>query len=219
MAAIAERYEAACRVVLLVLVVSAAAVLYSLRGLVVAGVFPSVAAAHATYRAWLIGDDRSWSVRHTVSTFARAWREEFPHANTPGYVLLAVGGVLWIDHRVLGAVEVDGTGVAVTGILLVVSALFTLFCLVFWIVRAHFQERTRWVVRTAAQLLVARPLCTLLLGAVLLLLLQLAASVPALGVLAAAAVLPFAASAVVFAFGRLPGFSAREHPAAGAVAE
>ncbi|ROS29821.1 putative membrane protein YesL [Rathayibacter sp. PhB127] len=207
MASLAERYEAACRVVLLIVVVSAATVVFTLRGAVVAGFFPAVAAAHAVHRARLLDADGPWSLRQTVSLFARSWRDEFPRANLPGYVLLGVGAVLWVDRRILGGVEVDGLGVAVTGVLLVVSALFALFAVEFWVVRAHFAERTRWQLRTTAQLLLARPLCTVMLGAVLLLLLALATSLPGLGLVAAGAVLPFAATVVVAAFGRLPGLS------------
>ncbi|NRG39305.1 DUF624 domain-containing protein [Rathayibacter sp. VKM Ac-2804] len=206
MASLAERYEAACRMVLLVLVVSAAMLVFTLRGAVVAGFFPSVAAAHAVYRARLLDADGPWSLRRTVSTFARSWSDEFPRANLPGAVLLGVGALLWADHRILGGLEVDAVGVAATGVLLVVTVLFALFAVEFWIVRAHFAERTRWQLRTTALLLLARPLCTLMLAAVLLLLLALATSAPVLGLLAAAAVLPFAATAVVQAFGRLPGF-------------
>ncbi|MDY0912957.1 DUF624 domain-containing protein [Rathayibacter festucae] len=207
MASLAERYEAACRVVLLIVIVSAAMLVFTLRGAVVAGFFPSVAAAHAVHRARLLDADGSWSLRRTVSTFARSWHDEFPRANLPGYALLGVGAVLWVDHRILGGLEVDAVGVAVTGVLLVVSALFALFAVEFWVVRAHFAERTRWQLRTAALLLLARPLCTLMLAAVLFLLLALATSAPVLGLAAAGAVLPFAATAVVHAFGRLPGFS------------
>ena len=207
MASLAERYEAACRVVLLIVVVSAATVLFTLRGAVIAGFFPAVAAAHTVYRARLLDADGDRSLRRAVALFARSWREEFPRANAPGAVLLGAAAVLWLDHRILGGVDVDGIGVAVTGVLLVVSALFALFAVEFWVVRAHFEERTRWHVRTTVQLLLARPVCTLMLGAVLLLLLALATSLPGLGLAAAGAVLPFAATAVVAAFGRLPGLS------------
>ena len=84
MASLAERYEAACRVVLLIVVVSAATVLFTLRGAVIAGFFPAVAAAHTVYRARLLDADGDRSLRRAVALFARSWREEFPRANAPG---------------------------------------------------------------------------------------------------------------------------------------
>ncbi len=52
MSRIAQMYEFACRVVLLVLVVHIAFLVFSLAGLVILGVFPAFSATIATYRAW-----------------------------------------------------------------------------------------------------------------------------------------------------------------------
>jgi uncharacterized membrane protein YesL len=211
-AALAVRYEIACRAILLILAVSVGMVAYTIRGFVIGGVFPSIAAAFPTYRAWLIDPDKSWSAVRGFRTFGRAWREEFPRANLPGAALTGVWIVLWIDHRILQQVEIDTVGLVASGVLLVVIALTGVFSIVFWAVRANFAESTRWAVRASVGVVLARPLCTIMLLGLQLIYLWLALSYPAAVIALGPGAPLFAVCLIVFAFARLPGASARHSP-------
>ena len=62
-------YEFLCRIIMMIVVVNVAFVAHTLLGLIVGGLFPSVAASYATFRSWLLDvDDRSWTVKRTWSS-------------------------------------------------------------------------------------------------------------------------------------------------------
>lgn len=210
MGTFAVRYEAACRFVLMLAVIGGSMVLFTLRGAVVAGLFPSIAAVCATFRTWILDADRSWSVVHTFRVFSEAWRDEFPRANWPGYGIAAVWAVLLVDYRILSQVALDAWGSAASGVVIVVTILFAVFSLAFWVVRANFDEPVGWLARTTAQMIIARPACTLVLLALMFLTIWLAVTAPALAFIAGPPALIFAAVGVVYAFGRLSGFDVRE---------
>lgn len=205
---IALRYEAACRAVVVVFVVNAAMILYALRGAIVLGAFPSIAAAYSTYRTWLLDEDRSWTASRAFRTFGEAWRAEFPRANGPGWALTAIWLVLLLDHRILQRAEVDELGLVASGILVLVMAFSAVFTPLFWAVRANFDEPGRWLVVRTAQMVIARPLCTLTVIAAELVVGWTAVQVPAAAVLMGPAATIFVVCAIVFSFGRLPGMSA-----------
>ena len=59
MTRVALTYERLCRIVLMVFVVNVAMLVHTLMGLILGGFFPSIAAAYATFRTWLIDEDQS----------------------------------------------------------------------------------------------------------------------------------------------------------------
>ena len=50
-------YEFLCRIIMMIVVVNVAFVAHTLLGLIVGGLFPSVAASYATFRSWLLDVD------------------------------------------------------------------------------------------------------------------------------------------------------------------
>ena len=79
-----------------------------------------------------------------------------------------------------------------------------------WIVRANFDERPWWVVRYSMQMIVARPLSSLLL--IMLLLVVAYAYYAWPGLMAAFGIVTpiFAAMMVAYSFARLPGMDVHE---------
>ncbi|WP_042221596.1 YesL family protein [Oceanobacillus manasiensis] len=71
--------------------------LFSLRGLFLAGVFPATVAALGVSRKWLSGeqDIKIWK------TFKEGYSTEFKAANALGWILTAVGSLLYVNYRVL----------------------------------------------------------------------------------------------------------------------
>ena len=66
--------------------------------------------------------------------------------------------------------------VAVSGVLFVLALVLLAFTMLVWVVRANYDERPLWIVRTTLTMIVARPLCTLLqIGLALLAILAWAA--------------------------------------------
>jgi uncharacterized membrane protein YesL len=147
---------------------------------------------------------------HGFRVFAEAWRDEFPRANWPGYGIAAIWTLLWVDYRILSQVALDAWGSAASGVVVVVTLLFAVFSLVFWVIRANFDEPIAWLARTTAQMIIVRPACTLILLALMLLAIWLVVTAPALAFIAGPPALLFATVGIVYAFGRLPGFDVRE---------
>lgn len=70
---------------------------YTLKGLVIGGVFPATAAALAVTRKWVMGDV-DISIR---KTFKNKYKQEFVTANILGWVLTLIGGVLYYNYQLL----------------------------------------------------------------------------------------------------------------------
>lgn len=204
---LATRYELGCRTVLMLLVVNAAMIVFTLRGGVILGFFPAVAAAHAVFREWSL--DRSpggWAVSQTWSAFATHWRSERPTANATGWSLTAAAAVLVADLWIVRTFPMGYPGLILSGALVVVATVFALASMLVWPVRAHFDESQWWCVRTAVQLVIARPLCSTALIAVISILIVVFSAWPPLMILLGLAAPPFASCAVVRGLGRIPGW-------------
>lgn len=210
MATLAIKYEALCRAILVIVVVNIAFAAFTLRGFVIGGFFPSIAASSSVLRTWLLDDDRSWGVRRTWRTFAEAWHAEYPRANRPGVLMALFAVWLYVDHRVLSQVRVDGLGLAMSGLLLMVIALYILFCGYFWVLRAHYDDTEWHIAKLAAPMIVARPLTSAVIGASYLILIWAGLQWPGLLVALGPAGLMFVNCAVVYSFSRVPGYDAHE---------
>lgn len=204
-------YEFLARIVLMVLVAHVAMVVHTLAGLVVGGFFPSLAACHTLYRTWLLDeDDRSWSAVRSWQVFHRAWKGELLAANRFGWPQALLWALLLWEYWFVQRNDLGVAGFAVSGILLAVNVAYALFVMASWAVRANFDEPTRWVVRTAVMMVVARPLCSLMLAAVTALVAFAYWKLPGLGVALGLALPVFAALAVIYSWGRLPGMDVRD---------
>lgn len=204
-------YEFFARIIMMVFVVNVAFIVYTLLGLVVAGFFPSLAASYATYRVWALSvHDRSWTVRQTWTTFHRAWKEEFSTANAFGWVQFAVWGVLIWEYWFVQNNNLGTAGIAVSGVLLVVNVIYVLFVAVSWAIFVNFDERPLWIARTSISMVVARPLCSLFIVAVLLITAFVYVKWPGVLVAFGIAIPIFAITMAIYSWGRVPGMNVHD---------
>ncbi|MFT9111514.1 MAG: YesL family protein [Bifidobacterium psychraerophilum] len=204
-------YEYIARIIMMLVVVNIAAIVHAVMGLVLGGLFPSIAAAHATYRAWIIDvHDRSWTIRRTWTVFHRAWKAEFAAANAFGWVQCIIWALLVWEYWFVQSNDLGTPGVVVSGILLVVNIVYALFVFVSWAIRSNFTEGNWWIARTSLSMIVARPLCSLLI--LVLLLITAVAYYKWPGLLAAFGLsIPiFTTMMAVYSFGKIPGMDVHD---------
>ncbi|MDL4839035.1 YesL family protein [Aquibacillus rhizosphaerae] len=72
-------------------------ILFSISGLLIVGIFPATSAALGVSRKWLTGehDIKIWK------TFKRIFREEFVSSNIIGWILTLLGGLFYLNYRVM----------------------------------------------------------------------------------------------------------------------
>ena len=155
-------YERFCRLLLTIFVVNIAMLVHTLLGAVVLGFFPSCAAAQTTFRTWLRAEDRSMRAKEVWGIFHGAWKNELKQANLFGWPLAVCWVVLAIDYYMMNWHARGTFDVAVSGVLFVLAMVLLAFTMLVWVVRANYDERPLWIVRTTLTMIVARPLCTLL---------------------------------------------------------
>ena len=94
--------------------------------------------------------------------FHGAWKNELKQANLFGWPLAVCWVVLAIDYYMMNWHARGTFDVAVSGVLFVLALVLLAFTMLVWVVRANYDERPLWIVRTTLTMIVARPLCTLL---------------------------------------------------------
>lgn len=204
-------YEYFARIIMMILIVHIAVIVHTLLGLVVCGFFPSLAASNTTYRTWLLEvEDRSWTVKHTWTVFHRAWKQELGPANAFGWPQFAVWALLIWEYWLTMTNNMGTFGIVVSGVLLVLNLLYGLFVFMSWAVRSNFDEGFVWVLRTSLTMVIARPLCSLMVFVLFLITVWAYYTWP--GLMAAFGVsLPvFATMMAVYSWGRLPGMDVHE---------
>ncbi|KAB2335645.1 YesL family protein [Bacillus mesophilum] len=72
-------------------------IFYTLKGLLIGGMFPATAAALGVTRKWVMGDV-DISIR---KTFKDKYKQEFVNANIMGWVLTFIGGILYFNYQLL----------------------------------------------------------------------------------------------------------------------
>ena len=97
-----------------------------------------------------------WGIFHT------AWKNELKQANLFGWPLAVCWVVLALDYYMMNWHARGTFDVAVSGVLFVLALVLLAFTMLVWVVRANYDERPLWIVRTTLTMIVARPLCTLL---------------------------------------------------------
>ena len=199
-------YEFICRIIMMLMVCQVAFVVHTVMGLVVGGLFPSVAALYTTFRTWLLDvNDRSWTIKQSWVTFHRAWKAELVDANLFGWPQFIVWALLIWDYYLANWNDMGRVGYAVAGILLLINVLYGLFVLVSWAVRANFDEKPMWVVRTSVSMVIARPLCSFMIIVLFVGSVWAYSTWPGLGVALGATVPVFLTMMAIYSFGRLPG--------------
>ncbi|SFQ15455.1 YesL family protein [Salibacterium halotolerans] len=76
-------------------------VLFSLAGLIVAGLFPATAAMFAVVRKWLIEDEEI----AVLPTFWQSVKSEFLRSNAIGYIALVPAYVFYVDFQFFSSIE------------------------------------------------------------------------------------------------------------------
>lgn len=99
--------------------------LYSLRGLFVAGIFPATVAALGIARKWLM-DEQEVNIR---KTFKEIYRRDFGSANGLGWILTIIGGVLYMNYQAINALQGEVLFIVPFAFYLVV---FFYFLIVIW---------------------------------------------------------------------------------------
>ena len=199
-------YEFLCRVIMMACVVHVAFIVHTVLGAVVGGLFPAVAASYATYRTWLLDvGDRSWSISRTWSVFHQAWKEELGSANALGWPMFLVWMLLVWDYYLVSWNDMGVIGLVASGVLVVVNIFYGLFMMVTWAIHVNFDERALWVIRMSAQMVIARPLCSLMIAALFVVTAWAYVTWPGLAVAFGVSVPVFAAMMAIYSFGRLPG--------------
>lgn len=199
-------YEQICRTALMVFIVNVAMIAHTLLGVLIFGFFPSIGAAHTTYRTWLLCEDRAWTVRNTWSCFHKAWKQDIRSANAFGWPLLCLWALLIFDYWVVNWHDAGGRiGVAVSGALVVLMAVLGIFTLLSWVLRANFEESGLWIAKTTIQMVVARPLCSLMSAVLFALLVWVWYTWPGVLVVFGLSVPALLSCMVVFSYAKLPG--------------
>ena len=194
-------YEFLCRIVMMVVVANVAFLVHTLLGLVVVGFFPSIAATYATFRTWLLDvDDRSWSISRTWRTFHQAWLEELGPANKFGWPQFLIWVLLIWEYWFVQNNDLGTTGFAVSGALLLLNVLYGLFVFVSWAIHVNFAEKLTWVVKTSLSMVIARPLCSLMIALLFLIVVWAYYTWPGLMIAFGIAVPVFAAMMAIYSW-------------------
>lgn len=212
MGSFAIGYERFCRMLLMVFIVNIAIVVHTIIGIVILGLFPSIAAAYATYRTWLLSDDKGWTVRETWTTFHAAWREDIISASLFGWAQTAVFAVLAYSYWLVLHNDMGTLGYAASGVLLLALVFMGLFSFLSWVVRANFAEPNRWAVRMTLQMIIARPICSLLTILLFLLTICIWALWPGILMVFGISVPIGLMMVVAYYYGRLPGMTPPDKP-------
>ncbi|MBW3093220.1 DUF624 domain-containing protein [Bifidobacterium sp. 82T10] len=199
-------YEYICRIIMMVLVAHIAFIVHTVLGLGVVGFFPSIAALHTTYRTWLLDvADRSWTVKQTWTVFHRAWKAELKGANLFGYPQFALWALLIWEYYLTNWNDFGPIGYGLSGALLVINIFYGLFVMVSWVLRSNFDEKPIWIVKASLQMVVARPLNSLMTVILFLVMVWAYYTWPGLAAAFGLSVPAFIAMMVAYSYARLPG--------------
>ncbi|MCH9276981.1 DUF624 domain-containing protein [Bifidobacterium amazonense] len=206
MSLFSERYMTAMRFVLVAFVVFVASLAHTLLGLVVVGLFPSLGATVGVFRRWALAEDRTWTIKETWLLFHRLWKSELAGSNALGWLEAVLWAVLLFDYWVVNFHETSAFGTFLAGFLLVLMVFSLLVTAVSWVLHAHFTENTAWVFRMSVQMIIARPLMSLILACGELAALAACWQWPGLFMTFGWTIFAAVATWVVWMYGKLPGF-------------
>ncbi|WP_112182331.1 MULTISPECIES: YesL family protein [Paraliobacillus] len=78
-------------------------ILFSVSGLIIVGIFPATVATLGVTRKWIMGqyEIKVWT------TFKRIFREEFISSNIIGWILTLIGGIFYLNYRIIAESQGD----------------------------------------------------------------------------------------------------------------
>lgn len=109
-------------------------ILFSLVGLFILGFFPATVAMFAVIRKWI----RTKRDIPVFKTFWENFRKEFFTANIVGFILVAIGYILYIDFKFFAIFD-NWIGIVVSLLLLAITMLFVIVVLYIFPVIVHYQ--------------------------------------------------------------------------------
>lgn len=202
----AAGYEFFARIIMMILVTHIAFLVHTLLGLIIVGLHPSIAATYGTYRAWALDvKDRHWTVKRMWMTFHNLWKSELKKANLLGWPITLIWALLIWEYWLTQTNYMGQVGYAVSGFLLLLNFLFGLFALLVWVIEQNFSESLWWDVKMAAQMSIARPVCSIFLILILIVTVWLYWKLPGLAIALGISLPVYLIVMVVYAFGRLQG--------------
>ncbi|WP_418969818.1 YesL family protein [Alloscardovia omnicolens] len=208
MAKFAVFYEKLCRLILMIFIVNVAIFVHTLVGVVVVGFFPSIAAAHNTYRVWLLSEDRAWRVRHIWLVFHREWKANLGLANRFGWIQLGISLLLAYDYFIVNwNVRTGMLGVVLSGFFVVLLAFMLIHSAMVWAVQSHFEESIMWIMRYSFSMVIARPLCSIMLGCSMFIISWCYVQWPGLIIAFGLSAYACATQVLVYSFAKLPGLT------------
>lgn len=210
MARFAVGYERVCRAIMTAFIIHVAFIVHTLMGLVVVGLFPAVSASFATWRTWMVAEDRWWTCKETWTIFHRAWKADLRKANLAGWPQLVLWLVVIYDYYIANWCDASTLGYATSGLLLLIIVIYGLFSLTFWTVMANFDESILWCVKMTLQMLLCRPLCTVCILVSLVFIAAAWGTWPGIFVAFGLSPLVFASSGCVYYLARIPGMNVRD---------
>lgn len=101
-------------------------VLYTLKGLIIAGVFPATLAILSISRKWLSGAKNI----NLHKAFKQSFKKEFIASNIAGWLLTIIGSILYVNYKVMLNMTEELLGLNIFAFYLI---LFFYFQLVIWL--------------------------------------------------------------------------------------
>lgn len=112
-------------------------VLYTLRGAVVLGIFPSTAAVYAIARHWLINDNKA----EIATLFKKFYAESFKIANLLGWITLLFSIPIYLNWRILPLLDQSIFKVFLYGFVIFLTILIGFFWLYLFPTIANYSLR------------------------------------------------------------------------------
>lgn len=100
-------------------------IIYTIKGAVVLGAFPSTAAVYAVARHWLINDDKD----EIAILFKKFYSENFKIANILGWITLLFSMIIYLNWRILPLLDQPVLKIFMYGIVIFITILVMLFWL------------------------------------------------------------------------------------------
>ncbi|WP_339147987.1 MULTISPECIES: DUF624 domain-containing protein [unclassified Sutcliffiella] len=134
-------------------------IIFSISGLLIAGIFPATAAMFAVLKQMMIEDEDI----AVIKSFWGHFKSEFIMSNVIGYLMIIVGFILYLDIRVLQGMENGIPQLALASATVVIGILYLLTLLYIVPIFVHFKLKLLQYPLHAVILAVAKPFHTIFL--------------------------------------------------------
>ncbi|SHM53082.1 YesL family protein [Gracilibacillus kekensis] len=150
-------------------------IVFSLLGLIVFGFFPAIIAAFSIFRKWFTG----YSDISITRNFWRVYKREFVRSNLVGFIIVLVGGLLYINMSIAEVIQHDGIRLTYYPLLLV-NILFLGMLIYLLPMYVHFDMKLVELFKNAFLCMFAMPLLTIVLVVTIVMLYFLFTIIPGL---------------------------------------